>query len=199
MVPFIKLNKYIQWNIYLKFNNDIFLVIGAGATKFEGWFSTDIDTLDVTNTKDFEKYFNKKRIKKVLAEHVLEHLSVEDINKMIKNIYNYSSAELTIRIAVPDGFHTDKEYIDAVKPGGTGYGSDDHKHLFTYKSLSKIFEDSGFKSNLIEYWDENGKFHSNYDEKNGYIQRSLAHDKRNKDGNPHYTSLIIDFTKNISK
>ena len=36
------------------------------------------------------------------------------------------------RIAVPDGFHTDPSYIENVKPGGTGEGSEDHKNLFNY-------------------------------------------------------------------
>jgi predicted SAM-dependent methyltransferase len=102
-----------------------------------------------------------------------------------------------VRIAVPDGFHTDKAYIDHVRPGGTGPAADDHKQLFNYRSLCTIFEEVGYSSTLIEYWDENGVFRSDYkngDEK-GHIKRCLLNHRKNIDGKPNYTSLIIDFTK----
>ena len=90
----------------------------------------------MTRESDFIKYFSKKKIKNVLAEHVLEHLTNDDLEKMIKNFYKYSDDAINIRIAVPDGFHKDEKYIDVVKPGGTGEGAHDHKNLFNVKSLS---------------------------------------------------------------
>jgi len=115
---------------------------------------------------------------------------------MLKNFYIYTSDKVNIRIAVPDGFHPDKNYIERVKPGGSGEGAHDHKNLFDYKSLTNLFEKHGFKSKLIEYWDEDGVFHSNYfNDNKGFIDRSFLNDSRNKDGKPNYTSLIIDFTK----
>ncbi len=194
-MPFIRIQKYFQWLSYLKSNGNVFLVLGAGPTKYEGWFSTDIVTLDVTREKDFKKYFKNKKINKILAEHVIEHLSSEQIIKMNKNIYKYSESDLNIRIAVPDGFHPDVEYINKVKPGGSGEGADDHKHLFNFKTLTEIFNETGYKAKIVEYWDENGKFHSSYNANNGYIKRCFSNDLRNNDGIPHYTSLIIDFTK----
>ena len=59
---------------------------------------------------------------------------------MVKNFYNYSSKNVNIRIAVPDGYHTDARYINYVKPGGAGEGADDHKHLFNYKSLGSYLQ-----------------------------------------------------------
>ena len=53
LVPFIRINKYIRWLIYLSFGKEINLVVGAADTKFRGWFSTDIITLDVTNEDNF--------------------------------------------------------------------------------------------------------------------------------------------------
>ncbi len=67
---------------------------------------------------------------------------------MVKHLYKYSADDINIRIAVPDGFHKDENYIRSVKPGGTGIGADDHKHLFNYKSLSTLFEKQGFVSYL---------------------------------------------------
>ena len=197
LIPLIRIWKKLNWYFYLMTHNDIKIIVGAGPTKYKGWFPTDIVTLDVTNENHFKKYFKKKKINKVLAEHVLEHLTKNELELMILNIQKYSTNEINIRIAVPDGFHKDKDYFNKVKPGGTGEGAEDHKHLFNYKSLSGLFEFQNFKIKLVEYWDEAGNFHSDYsNDENGYVKRSFLNDSRNSDGIPHYTSLIIDFTKN---
>ncbi len=196
LVPIFRLIKYIRWRNYLSTSPKIQIVVGAGGTSFPGWFDTDIDNLDITNEKDFEKYFSVKKIDKILAEHVLEHLTDEELELMVKNFYKYSSDDINIRIAVPDGYHGEANYINCVKPGGSGVGADDHKNLFTYKSLGSLFEKHGFKASPVEYWDENKKFHSGYrNDSNGFIHRSLVNDERNKDGKPNYTSLIMDFKK----
>ncbi len=75
----------------------------------------------------------RKKINKILAEHVLEHLTNKELELMVKHLYKYSADDINIRIAIPDGYHKDENYIRSVKPGGTGIGADDHKHLFNYK------------------------------------------------------------------
>ncbi len=107
------------------------------------------------------------------AEHVLEHLSNQQIEKMLKKINEYSGNELTFRVAVPDGFHINEKYIKNVKPGGDGEGAKDHKHLFNFKTLTDKIEKFGFQAKLIEYWDERGEFHSSYSNKNGYIKQII--------------------------
>ena len=179
---------------------DINLNVGASITRFEGWFPTDIEInsyhLDITSEADFQGMVGKKLIKRILAEHVFEHLTTAQINIALPYFYKYTTSDVHIRIAVPDGLHTNSAYIEAVKIGGTGEGSDDHKQLFTYQTLGALFEKAGFKSHAIEYWDEQGEFHAGYKEdENGFIGRSLLHDARNRDGKPNYTSLIMDFTK----
>src|SRR3989304_1363090 len=153
LIPFLKISKYFGWQYYLRTAKEIKIVVGAGKTKYKGWFNTDIDTLDVTNEDDFIKYFYKKKIKNILAEHVLEHLNYDELNLMTMNFFKYSDRDINIRIAVPDGFHSEVSYIDKVKPGGSGEGAHDHKHLFNYKSLSKLFEKNGFRSELFIYSD----------------------------------------------
>ena len=99
-------------------------------------------------------------------------------------------------MAVPDGFNPSEEYINYVKPGGTGNGADDHKLLYNYKLMSGFLENVGFKVNLLEYFDENGQFHkAPWDPEDGMIRRSADHDERNRDGKLGYTSLIIDAIK----
>lgn len=187
---------HLKWKIYCKHNSKIKLVVGAGRTKFPGWFSTEVYFLDVTKEEDFQKLFSERKINNILAEHVLEHLTSQQLELMTVNFYKYSSDDVNIRIAVPDGYHNDEGYINSVKPGGTGGGAWDHKHLFNYKSLSLFFENAGFKAYPLEYWDENKTFNTTYkNDDMGYINRSFINDKRNSDGKPHYTSLIIDFKK----
>jgi predicted SAM-dependent methyltransferase len=196
LIPFIRIFKYLSWRFYLLTCKDVKIIVGAGPTKYKGWFSTDIVTLDITKESDFQKYFSKKKIKNVLAEHVLEHLTDHELAKMVKNFYNYSDDCIKIRIAVPDGFHVDEKYISIVKPGGTGQGADDHKNLFNVNSLSSLFERFGFVAYPVEYWDEERKFHQGYkNDRSGFVIRSFINDKRNNDSTPVYTSLIIDFTK----
>jgi|SRR5690606_7479298 len=199
LIPVIRLDKRIRWQYYLKNTNKIKLVVGAGQTNFPGWFSTDKTTLDVTKEDHFKKYFKNKKICNVLAEHVLEHLTTDEILMMTKNFYKYSTDDVNIRIAVPDGFHIDSNYINIVKPGGTGAGADDHKHLFNYKSLSALFEAEGFFAHPLDFWDEFGNFTNNYsNDSNGFISRSFINDDRNVGRKPVYTSLIIDFKKKHS-
>ena len=196
VVPFLKVWKMIEWRIYHWRNKEINLVIGAGGTRFRNWISTDITTLDIINEEDYRKYFLKKKINMILAEHVFEHLDNHQIEKAIANFYKYSSDNVNIRIAVPDGYHADEKYLNLIKPGGSGAGAEDHKQLFNYISLASLFEKHGFKSRLVEYWDEKMEFHPGYTNDNkGYISRSFLNDERNIDGIPHYTSLIIDFFK----
>lgn len=189
-----------RWEAYLQKYKEINLNVGASITRFEGWFPTDIEInsyyLDVTAEADFQRTLGERKIMRILAEHVFEHLTTAQIEVALRHFYQYSTHDVHIRIAVPDGLHTDLAYINAVKIGGTGEGADDHKQLFTYKTLGVLFERAGFKAFAVEYWDENGQFHAGYqDDGNGFIGRSLLYDARNRDGKPHYTSLIMDFTK----
>lgn len=185
----IKLKKLIQ-------NPPIKLVVGAGKIFPEGWIPTDYDNLDVISPDSWAALFEENSVHMVLSEHVWEHLTLEEGTKALKNIAKYLKTGGHVRIAVPDGYHPDKEYIDYVKPGGKGAGATDHKILYTYKTLSKSMEEAGLKPQLIEYFDENNEFQSNLlDESKGFVHRSLKNDSRNADGKPHYTSLIIDGVK----
>jgi len=188
----------IKFKFYILTHDNIKVIVGAGKTKIKGWFSTEEYFFNIVNPLDFEKFFKKKKIDFLLAEHVLEHIDEEQLSIVISNFYNYSNKNCNIRIAVPDGFHPDNNYINYVKPGGIGAGAKEHKSLFNYKILVDLFADKGFVPDLIEYWDDNAKFHSKYeDDEKGIVSRSFANDERNFDNKPSYTSLIIDFRKNF--
>lgn len=176
---------------------EINLIIGSSEINYPHWISSNKHNLNITNIDDFYGVLGKRKIDKLLAEHVLEHIDNKDLSQALNNIYSCLTTSGNFRIAVPDGYHRDADYIEQVKPGGTGNGSDDHKHLFTYETLGKLLIGVGFRVKLVEYWDEHGQFHTVYsnDDQLGCIRRSFINDKRNSDGKPHYTSLIIDATK----
>jgi predicted SAM-dependent methyltransferase len=175
----------------IKFN------IGSGSTGFrQVWFCTDKSTLDITDENDWKKYLKFLKVNNIFSEHVWEHLSDLDSEKALKNCYRFLKKGGVFRIAVPDGFHPEKDYIDYVKPGGHGLGADDHKILYNYKSLTQRLESAGFKVSLLEYWDENGNFHfKEWSDDGGRVLRSKRYDSRNQNGKLAYTSLIIDAIK----
>jgi len=196
ILPLYKLYYDLRWLAYRRNHPDTKLVIGSSGIAEPGWFETDVLILDVTQEAHFRHFFTGRPIRMVFAEHVLEHLTAEQIELMARNIHKYSGPDVNIRVAVPDGFHADPQYIESVRPGGTGAGADDHKHLFTYRSLPPLFGKHGYRAILLEYWDEDRQFHTTYrNDGKGTVRRSLVNDARNADGRPHYTSLIVDFTK----
>ena len=181
----------------LFFTKPIKLNIGSGGiSPGIGWLNTDMDELDITNHKDWRKLFFFLKADIIFAEHVWEHLTLQQAQISNEFIFKYLKPNGRFRIAVPDGFHPDQEYINFVKPGGHGPGADDHKFLYTYITMRDSLIKSGFKVELLEYWDENGKFHFNeWSTEQGKVLRSKRFDQRNVSGELKYTSLIIDAVK----
>ena len=172
------------------------IIIGAGNKSYQGWASTDIEILDVLLRNNFERYWKKASRSIFLAEHVWEHLTIEEAKIANANCYEFLKAGGRLRLAVPDGLNPNPLYTDSVRPGGTGPGSEDHKVFYDYRLLSETLYETGFKVDLLEYWDEKGDFHyREWDSKNGHICRSKRYDHRNKGSNLAYTSLIVDAIK----
>jgi len=160
------------------------------------WFPTDIEALDITKKKDWERFLWFKKLDNISAEHVWEHLTDKDTALANANSFKFLKKDGVLRLAVPDGYHPDKNYIDYVKPGGHGDGADDHKIFYKYKIMKELLESVGFQVNLLEYWDEQGKFHFNeWTDEGGRISRSKRYDERNQAGELKYTSLIVDAIK----
>lgn len=201
--PFRIISKYylrsiITWKISKK--NPINLIIGAGGLKYPNWVSTDKFLLDITHHQEWDFYFMQGSIDRILAEHLVEHLTVGDLTKALKYISFFLKPDGILRIAVPDGYFPDPDYINRVKPDGYGSGSKDHKFLYTYEDLGRILTDCGFDVTLLEYYDENGLFHFNeWNPDDGMIVRSIRFDERNQMGEIRYTSLIVDAYKKEDK
>ena len=172
------------------------VVVGASGVFEENWIPTDIHTLNLLKPDSWKLFFRENSIRAILAEHVWEHLTPEQGYIAAKTCYRYLMKGGYVRVAVPDGYHSKAEYINYVKPGGTGAGADDHKILYNYRTLSKVFEDAGFRVKMLEHFDENGKFHFiEWDKKDGMIHRSVRFDERNANNELNYTSIILDAIK----
>jgi predicted SAM-dependent methyltransferase len=193
------------------------LNLGAGGTNYEGWISTEKELLDITKRSDFERYFNQKKISKILAEHVVEHIPVDEFICFLRFVKDYLEPMASIRIAVPDAYHPSEYVRELTMPGGFEQGANDHKYFYTIDQMSDIASLVSYKLEPIEYFDSKGYFHSHirgWD--NGYISRSsseytgrftLSNDEYMKmyssippdlrgqfiTNNISYTSLIVDF------
>ncbi|MFT4661269.1 MAG: putative SAM-dependent methyltransferase [Patiriisocius sp.] len=170
------------------------IIIGAGTTNYKDWIKSDYPFFDITSDQHWEYLFAKRKANKILCEHVLEHFTPEDNEIILRKVYNHLDINGSIRIAVPDKNHPDKRYIDYVKPGGQGDGSDDHKSFWDHESYSTLLKNIGFDVKLLEYCDKSGEIHqSKYDLKNGIVNRSLSYDFKGNVAN--YSSLILDAVK----
>jgi predicted SAM-dependent methyltransferase len=200
------------------------IVIGAWDRYDPGWIPTQREFLDLLKPEQWEHFFQPNSIEAMLAEHVWEHITEEEGRAAARTCFKYLSPGGYLRIAVPDGLHPDPAYVESVKAGaapdegsasvvGPGSRSRDgnaanHRALYTYRTLRKVFESVGFRVVLYEYFDEAGTFHcQDWDRKAGTIWRSKRFDPRNKDGKlPSvypgsiddylaYSSIVLDAIK----
>lgn len=173
--------------------SDIRVIVGAGGLSQAGWIATDRDTLNLLRDADWQQRFGSSLVDAILAEHVWEHLTAKDGLLAAVGCFHRLREGGYLRLAVPDGLHPSPEYRDAVRPGGDGLGSNDHRVLYDYRSLARLLETAGFAVRLLEYFDDAGKFHeAKWAASDGLIRRSRRYDPRNADGTLRYTSLIVD-------
>jgi predicted SAM-dependent methyltransferase len=168
-------------------------VVGAPGTPYEGWILTDVRELNALDAAEWRGLFPEGSVDRILAEHVIEHWTEEQLRIFLKTARPFLSARGRVRVAVPDGFHPDSSYIEEVRPGGTGCGSDDHKVLYTYARLAQVLTDAGWDYDFLEYFDEGGRFRAKpWEASDGYVRRSAENDPRNRERPLSYTSLIVD-------
>lgn len=174
------------------------IVIGSAGWFDRGWIPTDEHFLDLTKPEMWLLHFSPNSIDALLAEHVWEHLTPEEAAIACKTCYTYLKPGGYIRVAVPDGYHPDPIYRQWVRVGGAWIGqvSNDHKVLYTHETLVQLFEQAGFRVELLEYFDATGGFHvSQWDVAQGKIRRSARFYKRRLGVSD--TSIIIDAFKPV--
>jgi predicted SAM-dependent methyltransferase len=172
------------------------IVIGARGSGQPGWTATECGVLNPADPGHWASYFRLDSIDALLAEHVWEHLSLEEGIEAARICYDFLKPGGYLRVAVPDGNHPNRDYIEWVKPDGAGPDSKDHKMLFDYRTFIRLFETAGFIVKPLEYFDEFGNFYyCNWRPQDGFIQRSRRFDQRNSRGQLIYTSIILDVIK----
>lgn len=175
------------------------VIIGAGKTSFDGWISTQETELNLLDRSTFERMFKEEKPIAFLAEHVLEHMTLENGIIAAKNCYDFLEDGGYIRVAVPDKNFCNEWYQNMVQVGGNGdpnHPAFSHKIVYDYKLLKSVFEQVGFDVELLEYCDENGDFHYKYwNEADGRIGRSFRFDTRNSPEKLGMVSIIIDAKK----
>ena len=173
------------------------LVIGAGGKRrYQGWEHTDRNLLNILKRRDWLRLGPVDYFDAILAEHVWEHLTLEEGLIGARLCCEFLKPGGFLRIAVPDGGNPDKNYIERVRPGGYGPGAHDHKVLYDYRTLVALLKQAGFESRLLEYYDENGALHTEaWSPEDGPIMRASNTDPRNKNGIVVFSSLLIDAFK----
>jgi predicted SAM-dependent methyltransferase len=167
------------------------VVIGASGVFEPGWVATNRGEFDLLRPESWHRYVEPDSIDVLLAEHVWEHLSMEEGTRAASLCYRFLKSGGYIRVAVPDGFFPDPAYQDYIKVGGSAGGqTGGHKVVYTYDQLARVFESAGFRTTLLEYHDASGVFHRHdWLPADGMIHRSERFDKRGP------VSVILDALK----
>lgn len=174
----VELTKNVKTVLLFKWgllNDPLRVVIGASNTNFKGWISTEQFFFDITKAESWKKNFGARKIDNLLAEHVFEHLTEDEIKTTLSLACQYLKKNGIFRIAVPDCYHPSSYMIDLVKPGGLEPAATDHKISLTIDLFKQLLGNIKFIMKSVEYFDKNGIFHSQYSDENGYIFRSKAH------------------------
>jgi len=166
------------------------IILGAGITHYEGWITTDFPVFNILHPPDWNYFFSGCPADNLLAEHVLEHLREEEVSLVMSLAYTHLKPGGCFRIAVPDAYHPDPEYMRYVTPGDQG-----HLSAWNIDNISEVIRQAGFRCDPLEYYSGNGVFHGqDFNFVNGAISRSRIKGFKHRKI-PDYSSLIIDCYK----
>jgi predicted SAM-dependent methyltransferase len=168
------------------------IFLSAGPYTRQGFIPTQQEELDLLVEKDWQESFGERKVNTILAEHVWEHLTLDEGLEAASRCLRWLEPLGRVRCGVPDRLFPNEEYQRCVAVAGPGPAAD-HKIVYDYRNLSGIFETAGFQVKLLEWWDEQGVFHfEDWKPDEGLIHRSSRFDSRNQNGSLGFTSLILD-------
>jgi predicted SAM-dependent methyltransferase len=168
------------------------IVIGASGVFEPGWTPTDVRELDLLRPETWERYVQPASVDALMAEHVWEHLTLEQGKIAARTCHRFLKPGGYVRVAVPDGLFPSAEFQEYIKIGGKAGGGVIGGHLivYTYHALREVFESAGFETTLLEYHNEAGQLHyREWDPAQGKIHRSKRFDERGA------ISIILDAHK----
>ena len=192
------------------------VAIGEGGRgrdeQFPDWLSSDRHEMDAFSLPHWALLAKVSGgVTALFAEHVLEHFTPVEVYFAASMAFLTLKPGGRLRVAVPDAYNPDPNYIRYIRIGGVpgGMGAS-HQVLWTKDTLPQIFEFVGFEIVLHEFFDLQGTFHNHEDDsveqidKWGFVQRSargmqeLKRLKLMKVGNANWTSLYFDAVKPAS-
>jgi predicted SAM-dependent methyltransferase len=184
------------------------VIVGAGGTSQAGWQSLEAAQLDIRDFRQWERLFQPASLDALLAEHVIEHLTMQEAQATVRNFYYFLRRGGYARVAVPDGFYFNESYLNWVAPNSPGEKWLDnfrdayeppHKVLWNYLALAKLFIGGGFRVVLREWHDGQGRLHkTEWSAEQGAIKRcagSLYSALLGLVVGTDYRSLILDAYK----
>jgi predicted SAM-dependent methyltransferase len=175
------------------------IIVGAFSQLYAGWIPTQEQDLNLLRRQDWELSFKNRKIDRILAEHVWEHLDEEEGRLAARICFDFLKPGGMVRCAVPDGYFPNEEYQKMIQigyPKPIEYPAARHKMVYNYHVIQDVFESAGFEVHLLEYCDEEGNFHfKDWNSEDGFIYRSKRFDHRNTNGEIRMLSLIIDAQK----
>jgi predicted SAM-dependent methyltransferase len=168
--------KHLWWHILrLEWTRaKIRVIVGATKSDISDWISFDQAWLDILEENQWRMYFRPSTIHNIVAEHVWEHLTPTEATEATKLCFRFLKPKGRLRIAVPDTLHVSRYLRDLVGKEGSLSHYHQHKVDYNYRTLEKLLRACGFQTTLLDWWDEEGNFHSDYsNDGEGYIMRSF--------------------------
>ena len=180
--------KLLRRIAYARFNGEaVKVVLGSGSTadhtNMPGWMFTDKYLLDLTRPSDFDAVFAENVVDAFVAEHVLEHLELGQIQLALRTLRSFIGRNGNIRIAVPDIFSIRVNNLAAISKDFF----DGHYVQLSHEYLRMLLDAAGFSPKLLEYEHQRHLFWVSGAEL-GRVERSSFHDRRGA------VSIIVDAT-----
>lgn len=169
------------------------VVIGPARTDDAGWAPSHRSYLNLLVEAHWLRAFRPESLDALMAEHVWEHLTAEEGAEAARRCFRYLRPGGYLRVAVPDGLSPRCDAEREARLIASGHHPVGHRVLFTYRTFSALFEAAGFRTELLEHYDEDGRFvATEWDPARGLVWRSARFDPRNRDGELQATSIILD-------
>lgn len=141
-------------------DDEMRVIVGATSQEYPGWIRTQEEELDLTRRSDWEERFRPSSLSRILAEHVWEHLDLEEARVAAGICFDFLWPGGFVRCAVPDGLFPDETYQRIVQVGGPGsvdHPAAGHRVVYAYRSLLALFAAAGFEVQLLEWVGREGR------------------------------------------
>lgn len=148
--------------------NGLKVHLGAGDINLQGWVNVDARAFGHihAHTASLElAEFSDGAVSAIYLCHVLEHLSFDEVDALLKTWKRKLTAGGVLFISVPDFdaivriYQSSGHDLDSIKHplmGGQGYEYNFHKSVYNQGALTRVLEGAGFTR--VEPWETTREF-----------------------------------------